>query len=114
MGAWNGKWRFDRVVFYNKGGSMNMTTMWMIKGISGEYFITKMDAEIRARECFPSENEDQRYARIHYKEKETEGDVVVLMDNLLWAARELAAGRELAVEGANYLCDAQDWLNAQK
>ena len=41
-------------------------------------------------------------------------DVVKVVDNLLWAARELAAGRELAVEGANYLCDAQDWLNAQK
>ena len=39
---------------------------------------------------------------------------VVIMENLLWAARELEAGRELAVEGANYLCDAQDWLNAQK
>ena len=39
---------------------------------------------------------------------------IALVDNLLWAARELAAGRELAVEGANYLCDAQDWLNAQK
>ena len=37
-----------------------------------------------------------------------------VVDNLLWAARELAAGRELSVEGANYLCDAQDWLNAQK
>ena len=41
-------------------------------------------------------------------------DVIALVDNLLWAARELAAGRELSVEGANYLCDAQDWLNAQK
>ena len=41
-------------------------------------------------------------------------DTVALVDNLLWAARELAAGRELSVEGANYLCDAQDWLNAQK
>ena len=40
--------------------------------------------------------------------------VVVIMENLLWAARELEAGRGLAVEGANYLCDAQDWLNAQK
>ena len=39
---------------------------------------------------------------------------VVIMENLLWAARELEAGRQLAVEGANYLCDAQDWLNAQK
>ena len=44
---------------------------------------------------------------------EREVDVVALVDNLLWAARELGAGRELAVEGANYLCDAQDWLNAQ-
>ena len=43
-----------------------------------------------------------------------EVDVAALVDNLLWAARELTAGRELAVEGANYLCDAQDWLNAQK
>lgn len=40
-----------------------------------------------------------------------EGDVVALVDNLLWAARELDAGRTLTVEGANYLCDAQDWLN---
>ena len=47
-------------------------------------------------------------------EVEVEVDVVALVDNLLWAARELNAGRELAVEGANYLCDAQDWLNAQK
>ena len=39
--------------------------------------------------------------------------VVVIMENLLWAARELEAGRGLAVEGANYLCDAQEWLNAQ-
>ena len=79
MDAWNSKRRFDRVVFYNKGG-MNMTTMWMIKGISGEYFITKMDAEIRARECFPSENEDQRYARVHYKEVDTEGWMIALED----------------------------------
>ena len=43
-----------------------------------------------------------------------EVDVVALVDNLLWATRELGAGRELSVEGANYLCDAQDWLNAQK
>jgi len=41
-------------------------------------------------------------------------DVVALVDNLLWAAKELDAGRALAVEGANYLRDAQDWLNAQK
>jgi hypothetical protein len=41
-------------------------------------------------------------------------DVAALMGNLLWAARELDAGRALTVDGANYLCDAQDWLNAQK
>ena len=41
-------------------------------------------------------------------------DVVALVENLLWAARELDAGRALTVEGANYLHDAQGWLNTQK
>jgi hypothetical protein len=43
-----------------------------------------------------------------------EQESFVIMENLLWAARELEAGRELAVEGANYLCDAQDWLASIK
>ena len=41
-------------------------------------------------------------------------DVVAVVGNLLWAARELDAGRALTVEAANYLHDAQGWLNAQK
>jgi hypothetical protein len=41
-------------------------------------------------------------------------DVVALMSNLLWAAKELDAGRVLTVEASNYLHDAQGWLNAQK
>lgn len=43
-----------------------------------------------------------------------EVDVVALVGNLLWAARELDAGRALTVDAANYLHDAQGWLNAQK
>ena len=43
-----------------------------------------------------------------------EVDVVTLVDNLLWAAKELDAGRALTVDAANYLHDAQGWLNAQK
>ena len=43
-----------------------------------------------------------------------EVDVVALVDNLLWAAKELDAGRALTVDAANYLHDAQGWLNAQK
>jgi len=43
-----------------------------------------------------------------------EVDVVAMMDNLLWAAKELDAGRVLTVEAANYLHIAQGWLNAQK
>lgn len=31
-------------------------------------FATKMEAERYARELFPDENEDERYARIFYKE----------------------------------------------
>lgn len=43
-----------------------------------------------------------------------EVDVVAVVGNLLWAARELDAGRALTVDAANYLHDAQGWLNAQK
>jgi hypothetical protein len=31
-------------------------------------FATKLDAEVYARELFPEESEDRRYARIYYRE----------------------------------------------
>jgi len=40
---------------------------YYIKGITGEYFTTKMAAEVRARAAFPHEDTGRRYARVFYK-----------------------------------------------
>ena len=50
-----------------------MKEIWYVDEGGGFYlasyvFETKIEAERYARECFPNENEDERYARIFYKE----------------------------------------------
>jgi len=41
--------------------------LYYVRGITGEYFTTKLAAEVRARKAFPYESEDERYARIFYQ-----------------------------------------------
>jgi hypothetical protein len=41
--------------------------LYFVHGIAGEYFTTKLAAEVRARAAFPTENPDRRYARIFYR-----------------------------------------------
>ena len=49
-----------REVWYvNEGGGFHLASY---------VFETKIEAERYARECFPNESEDERYARIFYKE----------------------------------------------
>ena len=51
-----------------------MKQIWYVNDGKGGFhwvehvFETKMEAERYARECFPDETEDERYARIFYKE----------------------------------------------
>lgn len=40
--------------------------LWHIHGVTGEYFSTKLAAEIRARNAFPQESADRLYARIFF------------------------------------------------
>ena len=42
--------------------------VWFVSGCEDGYlFESKLDAEIYAREIFPEESEDKRYARIYFK-----------------------------------------------
>jgi len=41
--------------------------LYYVRGITGEYFTTKLAAEVRARAAYPHESEDKRYARVFYK-----------------------------------------------
>jgi hypothetical protein len=41
--------------------------MWYVQGISNTYFDNKMAAEKAARDAFPNESADKRYARVFYK-----------------------------------------------
>lgn len=41
--------------------------LYHVFGLTGEYFTTKLAAEVRARKAFPHESEDQRYARIFFQ-----------------------------------------------
>jgi len=51
-----------------------MKEVWYVNESNGGFhfasyvFETKIEAERYARECFPDESEDERYARIFYKE----------------------------------------------
>jgi len=41
--------------------------LWYVAGVQGEYFTTKLAAEVRARAAFPHETPPERYARVFYK-----------------------------------------------
>ena len=41
--------------------------LWYVVGIGGVYYGTKIQAEAAARQAFPEESEDKRYARVFYK-----------------------------------------------
>ena len=41
--------------------------LWHVHGITGEFYTTKLAAEVRARKAFPEESPDRRYARVFYK-----------------------------------------------
>tara|TARA_R110000823_G_scaffold45204_1_gene116587 strand:+ start:285 stop:473 length:189 start_codon:yes stop_codon:yes gene_type:complete len=41
--------------------------LYYIHGITGEFYTTKLAAEVRARAAFPEESPDRRYARVFYK-----------------------------------------------
>jgi len=47
--------------------------LWHFTGAVGVYYPTKMAAEIAARQMFPDETEDKRYARISYSNFVKEG-----------------------------------------
>lgn len=40
--------------------------MWYVQGVVGEYFTTRLAAEVRARAAYPQETPDQRYARVFF------------------------------------------------
>jgi len=41
--------------------------LYHIKGIAGEFYTTKLAAEVRARAAFPHETPPERYARVFNK-----------------------------------------------
>ena len=41
--------------------------LWHVRGVTGEFYTTKLAAEVRARAAFPEESPDRRYARVFYK-----------------------------------------------
>ena len=41
-------------------------TLWRVKGLDDQLFPNKRVAEVAAREAFPSESADARYARISF------------------------------------------------
>ena len=41
--------------------------LWHIHGVTGEFYTTKLAAEVRARKAFPHEDYNSRYARVFYK-----------------------------------------------
>jgi len=45
---------------------LEQVQLWHIHGVTGEYFSTKLAAEIRARNAFPQESADRLYARIFF------------------------------------------------
>jgi hypothetical protein len=47
--------------------------LWRVTGQGGVFYPTKMAAEIAARQMFPDETEDKRYARISYSNFVKEG-----------------------------------------
>lgn len=49
--------------------------LWYVQGLSGAYFVTKMEAEVVARKMFPDEHESTRYARISYLQSEPFQDI---------------------------------------
>lgn len=40
--------------------------LWSVTGATGEYYATKLQAEVRARVLFPIEDPDTRYARVYF------------------------------------------------
>ncbi len=64
LSAWDSK---------QQGRVSAMNEIWYVNDGNGGFhwvdhvFETKIEAERYARECFPDETEDERYARIHCK-----------------------------------------------
>ena len=41
--------------------------LWHIHGVTGEFYTTKLAAEVRARKAFPYENKYEHDSRVFYK-----------------------------------------------
>ena len=41
-------------------------SLWQVSGIVGEYFTTKMRADVRALQAFPGESDTERHGRVNY------------------------------------------------
>lgn len=41
--------------------------LYHVFGLTGEYFTTKLAAEVRARKAFPNDDPNQRHSRIFYQ-----------------------------------------------
>ena len=41
--------------------------LWHVRGVTGEFYTTKLAAEVRARAAFPHETPPERYARVFYR-----------------------------------------------
>jgi len=48
-------------------GLRELQTFYYVEGITGEYYATRMQAEVRALKCFPFDTYTQRANRIHTK-----------------------------------------------
>jgi len=46
---------------------MHEITLWYVFGVAGEYFTTKLAAEVRARQAFPDESPRNHYGRVRFK-----------------------------------------------
>jgi hypothetical protein len=46
-------------------GLRELQTFYYVEGITGEYYATRMQAEVRAVKCFPFDDPRQRAGRIH-------------------------------------------------
>ena len=47
--------------------------IWYVRGLDGDWFATKMDAERTAGVAFPDEHPDKRYARVFYHRSHPRG-----------------------------------------
>ena len=46
---------------------MKEVQLWYVRGLEGQYWTVKLDAEAAARKAFPDEGPQQNYARVWFR-----------------------------------------------